>query len=233
MRHPDESRLWRLSRPHLCSPRQPAPPWGGSPDARAVVALRWNPPGQCEPTISHVALCGTHVGVPFESGEYLCRGAAIVDPIERGAPVRRPEVEPSDEVQLVSTSDLLLGAFRRRRTRDCNDLTRLYRRRTVLLDLELSPTCCTGAGIPEPVVGASPPAGDAGDAGSGGIGPDPPLPRSNEPQQTSRFLSPRIRRIVTRCWGSPAPNPAPVSGGFQSPRWSHPTRALFLAHLGR
>src|SRR5215475_5869881 len=78
------------------------------------------------PTISHVALCGAHVGVPFESGEYLFRGAAIDDPIEGGAPVRQPDVEPSDELQLVSSCDLLLGAHRRRRTKDCNDLTRLY-----------------------------------------------------------------------------------------------------------
>src|SRR6516165_7508250 len=84
------------------------------------------------PTISHVALCGAHVGVPFESGEYLCRGAAIDDPIEGGARVR-PDVEPSDELQLVSSSDLLLGPLRHGRTKDCNDLTRLYRRRTEAL----------------------------------------------------------------------------------------------------
>src|SRR5215475_4365080 len=82
------------------------------------------------PTISHVALCGAHVGVPFKSSEYLCRGAAIHDSIEGGAPVRQPDVEPSSKLQLVAFSDLLLGALRRRRTKDCNDLTRLYGRRT-------------------------------------------------------------------------------------------------------
>ena len=43
--------------------------------------------------------------------------------------------------------------------------------------------------------------GDAGGVGSGRIGPGRPLLRSNEPQQTSQFLSLRIRRTVTRCWG--------------------------------
>jgi len=58
-----------------------------------------------------------------------------------------------------------------------------------------------GVGIPKPGVGPNPSAGDAGGVGSGRIGFDPPLPRSNEPQQTSQFQSPRIRRIVTRCEG--------------------------------
>src|SRR5215471_4961282 len=84
------------------------------------------------PTISHVALCGADLGVPFKSGEYLCGGAAIDDAIEGGARVR-PDVEPSDELQLVSSSDLLLGALRHRRAKDCNDLTRLNRRRTAAL----------------------------------------------------------------------------------------------------
>ena len=150
------------------------------------------------PTISHVALCGAHVGVPFESGEYLCSGAAIDDPIEGS--FRRPDVEPSDELQLVSSSDLLLGALRRRWTKNCNDLTRLYRRRTEALRQQPSHCGCEapntnqqpeyrkrcalhgpsrpraidnvpdGAGIPEPGAGPSPPAGDAGGVGSGGIG---------------------------------------------------------------
>jgi len=77
-----------------------------------------------------VALCGTHVGVPFESIEYLSRGAAIHDPVERGAPVRQPDVEPSNKLQLVPSSDLLLGPLRLRGTKDCNDLSRLCRRRT-------------------------------------------------------------------------------------------------------
>src|SRR5215831_1913551 len=76
-----------------------------------------------------VALCGAHVGVPFESVEYLGRGAAIHDPVERGAPVRQPDVEPSNKLQLVPSSDLLLGALRLRGTKDCNDLSRLCRRR--------------------------------------------------------------------------------------------------------
>ena len=85
------------------------------------------------PTISHVTLCGAHVGVPFKSIEYLCRGAAIHDSIEGGAPVRQPDVEPSNKLQLVPFSDLLLGALRRRWTKDCDDLTRLYGRRTELV----------------------------------------------------------------------------------------------------
>ena len=40
--------------------------------------------------ISLVALCGAHVGVPFESVEYFSRGAAIYDSIEGGAPFVNP-----------------------------------------------------------------------------------------------------------------------------------------------
>src|SRR5215470_6744354 len=82
------------------------------------------------PTISLVALCSTHVGVTFEGGEYLCRGAAVHDPIESSAAVRQPDVEPSNKLQLVAFSDLLLGALRFRGTKDCNDLSWLYRLRT-------------------------------------------------------------------------------------------------------
>ena len=87
-----------------------------------------------------------------------------------------------------------------------------------------------GVGIPKPGTGASTPAGDAGGVGSGGIGPDPPLRRSNEPQQTSQFLSPRIRRIVTRCGCVVAgTKPHTGVGRLQEPAVvSHPTRALFF-----
>jgi len=84
------------------------------------------------PLIPLVTLCGAHVGVPFESVEYLSRGAAIHDPIEGGTPVRQPDVEPSNKLQLVPSSDLLLGALRLRGSKDCNDLSRLCRRRTQL-----------------------------------------------------------------------------------------------------
>src|SRR5215813_1910898 len=93
----------------------------------AGVRFTWS---MLRPTISLVALCGAHVGVPFESGEYLSRGAAIHDPIEGGAPVRQPDVEPSNKLQLVPSGDLLLGALRLRGTKDCNDLSRFYRCRT-------------------------------------------------------------------------------------------------------
>ena len=169
---------------------------GGAYFEGAVAA--WVTWSMWRPTISHVALCGAHVGVPFESGEYLCSGAAIDDPIEGS--FRRPDVEPSDELQLVSSSDLLLGTLRRRWTKNCNDLTRLYRRRTEALRQQPSHCGCEapntnqqreyrkrcalhgpsrpraidnvpdGAGIPEPGAGPSPPAGDAGGVGSGGIG---------------------------------------------------------------
>jgi hypothetical protein len=42
------------------------------------------------------------VRVPFESVEYLSGGAAIDNPIEGGAPVRQPDVEPSNKLQLVA-----------------------------------------------------------------------------------------------------------------------------------
>src|SRR5262249_4269044 len=81
--------------------------------------------------IALVALCGAHVGVPFESVEYLSGGAAIHDPIEGSAPVLQPDVEPSNKLQLVPSSDLLLGAVRLRGTKDCNDFNWLCRRRTL------------------------------------------------------------------------------------------------------
>src|SRR5262252_167395 len=93
------------------------------PSTRAIWSM-WRP------TISLVALCSAHVGVAFESGEHLCRGAAIHDPIEGGASVGQADVEPSNELQLVPFSDLLLGALRLRGTKDCNDLSGLYRLRT-------------------------------------------------------------------------------------------------------
>src|SRR5262249_27865651 len=82
------------------------------------------------PSISLVALCGLHVGVALESVEYLSSGAAIHDPKEGGARVRQPDVEPSNKLQLVPSSDFLLGAVRLRGTKDCNDLSRLCRCRT-------------------------------------------------------------------------------------------------------
>ena len=82
------------------------------------------------PTVSLVALCVAHVGVPFEGGEYLGRGAAVHDPIEGGASVRQPGVEPSNKLQPVPSSHLLLGTLRLRGTKDCNDLTRFCRRRS-------------------------------------------------------------------------------------------------------
>src|SRR5262245_31259907 len=82
--------------------------------------IRWS---MWRPTLSLVALCSTHVGVTFEGGEYLCRGAAVHDPIESSTPVRQPDVEPSNKLQLVAFSELLLGALRLRGTKDCNDLS--------------------------------------------------------------------------------------------------------------
>src|SRR5262245_7016816 len=81
-------------------------------------------------TISLVALRGAHAGVLFESGEHRSRGAAVHDPIEGGASARQPAVEPSNNLHPAALADLRLGTFRPRGTEACNDLSRLYGRRT-------------------------------------------------------------------------------------------------------
>jgi len=97
---------------------------GSNACARSTCSMWW-------PAVSLVALCSADVRVPFKSREYFSRGAAIHDPIEGGTPVRQPNVEPSNKLELVPPSDLLLGALRLRGAKDGDDLTRLDRRRTL------------------------------------------------------------------------------------------------------